>query len=438
MKKHLVLALSLVAGCLSFAQAKGKAVSDTTASLSLGQAIHNVLKNQPGLDEIQANIKAVEADIHEIHDTGYYPKVAANANYTRLDPVSSFNFGGTPMDIMPHNNYNFNVSIDQTIYDFGRTQANINLARSRMLSTQDRTKEVKWTLSYYTAQIYYGILFLQHSINVENEQITTLQHDLELVKKRQEGGTATSYDLLTTKVQIATEQNRKVDLQNQRDKQIIVLRKLMGWYQSRPVALQGTLALPDTTAMLRQPTVNLNNRPDYLLLEDQKNVYQKQYQLARTIELPSLNAGVTGGWKNGYIANLKKLYKNWSFGINLRVPIFSGYASRYQQQVAKAHMEAVSDQQRDLQRTIQSQVATADSDYEAARKKLKTAKLQIQQAQEQIKLARLRYENGVITSQDLLDSETKLAQARLLRLSYIYKMILSRYDLDKAIGKQIW
>ena len=437
MNKHLVLVFSLL-GCLAFTQAKGQAMSDSSASLSLDQAIHAVLKNQPSLDEIQANIKAIQAGIHQIHDAGYYPKVAANANYERLDPVSSFNIGGTPQNIMPHNNYNFNVSVDQTIYDFGRTQADINLARSRMLSTQDRTKEVKWTLSYFTAQIYYGILFLQHSIEVENEQITTLQHDLDLVKKRQEGGTATNYDLLTTKVQIATEQNRKVDLQNQRDKQVIALRKLMGWDQSHQVVLKGQLALPDTLAMLKQPIVNLNNRPDYQLLVDQKNVYEKQYLLARTIELPSLRAGVTGGWKNGYIADLNKLYKNWSFGLNLRVPLFSGYKSRYQQQEAKAHMEAVDDQQRNLQRTIQSQIAMAKSDYKAANKKFNTAKLQIQQAQEQIKLARLRYENGVITSQDLLDSETKLAQARLQRLSYIYKMILSRYDLDKALGKPIW
>lgn len=407
-------------------------------SLSLDQAIHNVLQNQPDLDEIQANVKAAQTNIHQVHDTGYYPEISANAYYNRIDPVSAFDIGGNMQDLAPHNNYNFNVTIDQTIYDFGRTQANIELARSHLLSVQDQTQEVKWTLSYYTAQIFYGILFLQHSIKVEDEQIATLQHDLGLVQKRQKGGVATDYDLLTTKVQIATERNRKVDLQNQRHKQIIILRKLMGWEQARPVALQGSLALPDSGGIPGYSSIDLSRRPDYQLLQDKKNVFQKQYQLARTIELPTLDAEVIGGWKNGYIKNLNKLYKNWSLGIGLRVPLFSGYKSRYQQQEAKANIASIDARERKLQRTVRAQIAQARSDYEASEKKLKTANLQIRQAQQQIKLARIRYQNGVITSQDLLDSETKLAQARLQRLSYIYKMILSRYDLKKALGKHIW
>lgn len=435
MNKHLVLVLSLL-GCFIFAQAKGQAMS--ADSLSLTRAIHNVLQNQPSLDQIKAEVDAAEARVKEAN-VSYYPQVAANLDYNRIDPVPSFTFaGGNSFDIAPHNNYNFNVSVSQAIYDFGRTKSNIQLAQSQMLTTSDRSKLVKWTLSYYTAHVFNSVLFLQHSIEVENEQITTLQHDLDLVKKRQEGGTATNYDLLTTKVQIATEQNRKVDLRNERDQQIITLRKLMGWDQTRPVVLKGDLVLKDSSAQSVMPMVNLQKRPDYQLLQDKKNIYQRQYDLAQTIEKPSLNAMVTAGFKDGYPKSLNQLYGNWALGLDLRVPIFSGYRSRYQQEEAKANMRSVTAQEDDLKRTVQSQVASASSDYESAKQKLSTANLQIQQAQEQIKLARLRYKNGVITSQDLLDSETKLAQARLQRLSYIYKMILSRYDLDKAIGKQIW
>ena len=319
MNKHLVLILSLL-GCLIVTKVNAQAVS--TDSLSLDQAIHKVLQNQPSLDQIKAEVDAAQAQVQEAH-VGYYPQVAANVDYSRIDPVPSFTFAnGGSVDIAPHNNYNFNVSATQEIYDFGRTKSNIELAQSKMLTTKDRSLVVKWTLSYYTAHIFNSILFLEHSIEVEDEQISTLQHDLDLVKKRQESGAATDYDLLTTKVQIATEQNRKTDLENERDQQIISLRKLMGWDQSRPVAIKGDLVLQDSTLTPGLPPVNLKKRPDYQLLQDKKDIYQQQYQLSRTIEKPTLNAFASAGFKDGYPKDLNRLYGNWVLGVNLKVPIY--------------------------------------------------------------------------------------------------------------------
>ncbi|HKJ46231.1 MAG TPA: TolC family protein [Balneolales bacterium] len=412
--------------------------SATPDSLTLQEAIHNVLENQPGLNEIQDQVKAAQARVRQAH-VNNYPKAAANVDYSHINPVPSVSFAnGGSFTIAPYNNYNFNVAVNQTLYDFGRTNADIALAKSQVLTAKDQANVVKWTLSYYTVQVFYGILFLHHGIKVENEQISTLQQDLELVKKRQESGAATNYDLLTTKVQIATEKNRKVDLENTQEKQLITLRKLMGWDQSRPVTVKGSLAADTTNGIWETSNLDMNMRPDYQILKDKENIYKKQYDLARTVELPSLNAEGMAGFKDGYPSDLNKLFGNILLGVNLRVPIFSGYISRYKQQEAKAQIQLVKDKKQKLARNVKSEVAQAQSDFEAARKKLKTANLQIEQANEQIKLARIRYENGVITNQDLLDSETKLAQARLQRLNYIYQMKLSRYNLQKALGEKIW
>jgi outer membrane protein len=407
-------------------------------SLTLQDAIHNVLENQPSLNEVQDQVNAAEARVRQAHINNY-PKAAANVNYSHINPVPSVKFAnGGSFTIAPYNNYNFNVAVNQTLYDFGRTNADIVLAKSQVLTAKDQSNVVKWTLSYYTVQVFYGILFLRHSIKVEDEQISTLQQDLQLVKKRKESGAATNYDLLTTKVQIATEKNRKVDLENTQDKQIIALRKLMGWDQTRPVTVKGRLVADTTKGIRGVSNLDMNMRPDYQILKDRENIYQKQYDLARTIELPSLNAEGMAGFKDGYPSDLNKLFGNVLVGVNLRVPLFSGYISRFKQQEAKAQIQAVKDQKQNLARNVKSEVARAQSDFEAARKKLKTANLQIEQANEQIELARVRYQNGVITNQDLLDSETKLAQARLQRLNYIYQMKLSRYNLQKALGENIW
>jgi outer membrane protein TolC len=64
--------------------------------------------------------------------------------------------------------------------------------------------------------------------------------------------------------------------------------------------------------------------------------------------------------------------------------------------------------------------------------------LQIEQAEKGLKLARVRYKNGAITSNDLLAAETALTQARFQKVKTIYNVLLSQYDLKKAMGVKIW
>jgi outer membrane protein TolC len=69
---------------------------------------------------------------------------------------------------------------------------------------------------------------------------------------------------------------------------------------------------------------------------------------------------------------------------------------------------------------------------------LETADLQIEQAKEQLRLAKIRYRNGVITNTDLLAAETALTRARFQKVTTTYNILLSQYDLKKAVGEKIW
>ena len=52
--------------------------------------------------------------------------------------------------------------------------------------------------------------------------------------------------------------------------------------------------------------------------------------------------------------------------------------------------------------------------------------------------AEVQYQDGVITNLDLIDTETTLAEAKLLYLQVIYKNVINKYALDKVVGSIVW
>jgi outer membrane protein TolC len=79
-------------------------------------------------------------------------------------------------------------------------------------------------------------------------------------------------------------------------------------------------------------------------------------------------------------------------------------------------------------------VEHAYSDLHAASAKVSISQLQVQQSTEAVAIARTRYETGSITNLDLLDAETAQSAARLGNLQAQYRLVLSKYDVERAIG----
>jgi outer membrane protein TolC len=66
--------------------------------------------------------------------------------------------------------------------------------------------------------------------------------------------------------------------------------------------------------------------------------------------------------------------------------------------------------------------------------KVQISEVQLQQAHEAVSIARTRYETGSVTNLDLLDAETAESSARLMNLQALYRFVISKYELSRAVG----
>lgn len=404
-------------------------------SLTLVQALRRAIETHPGIREAVELIGASQARVDQSR-SGIYPTADADLGYVRLAPVAEIAFPGLgDFKLFPENNLDEHVSVRQTLFDFGKTSAAIDLNIGKTESAGMGVELVKTAVAYQTILSFYSILFLRQSIEVQNQQIDVLNQHLDIARKKVQAGTATDFDVLTTQVRIAAAQTRKADLVNDARKQEASFRRLLSLPPDARVLLRGEFTLTPVSlnedslaAIARQSRVELR------LSHQAEQVAEMQERVASLRDMPSLSFDASYGLKNGYIPNLDALRGNWALGVEAKIPIFDGFKTRSEEQEASANRKAAQAHTDDIERQVIVEVQQAVSDVRTNVEKLETSSLQVEEARQALTIAGVRYESGVITNLDLIDAQTALAQAELSHLDALHQYVVSRFALDKALG----
>jgi outer membrane protein len=430
--------LSLFIIIFLFLTVVGRSQQSAKDSLSLQDAINLTLQNQPLIEQALEQVNAADAKIKQ-QDSYYYPKINGYLSYARIGPTPSIDFGGNNFELAPANNYNAHITAYQLVYDFGQRDAEVDLYKSYKISSLDKLILIKNNLTYQTVQLFYAILFLRKSVDVKDEQINNLNRHLEVTTKKYESGSATDFDILTTKVRIADAENQKIEIVNELNKYEIKLRTVLNLPSDYQLNLTGKFTVDslntDSATLLNTA---FQNRPEMKLARDAEQSSIVSKQVASFTNIPTLSVLADYGLTNGYQPNIDVLRGNWVFGINATIPIFYGNLKDAKVEEAEANIKSSSANIQSVERDVKVDVEQAFQDLKANKLKIGTTEVQVEQAVEAVSRAELQYQYGVITNLDIIDSETSLAQARLLYLQSQYKYIISNYQLKKAIGETLF
>jgi outer membrane protein TolC len=122
-------------------------------------------------------------------------------------------------------------------------------------------------------------------------------------------------------------------------------------------------------------------------------------------------------------------------GLHLEAPLYAGGRHRGALRSAEADIEAALADAQTILDAISLQVNVAYRGVVAARERIDLARTAVVQAEENLRLVRVRYRNGNATPTDIVDSEAALtrSQQRFYSASYTYLAALAR--IDYTIGE---
>ena len=409
-------------------------ISTAQDSLTVEQAVRRVLQIHPAIEQALANTRAAEARVSQAASVNL-PDVSTEALYTHIGPVPAFFFGGQNLVLAPEDNYDAHIVGRYTVYDFGKTNATIELNRSKVQNSRDMVELTKSNLELQTIRTFYTVVLLRKSLLVQDEQIVALNEHLAVTQKRVAAGSATNFDVLTTQVRVAASQNQRVEILNSLQKQESIVRQLLGLHADMPLLIRGSFEQASIVMNIDSLLQNaFQQRLELKLAKDAEQSAQLTKELSSLGNMPSLSISVAYGLKNGYEPNIYVARGNWMWGVQARVPLFDGGRVSHQEDEAQASVQAEQAHRRDIEQQVRSDVEQVVADVRAALSKVQISQVQLQQAQDAVAIARTRYETGSITNLDLLDAETAESTAKLTSLQTLYRFILSKYELERATG----
>ena len=410
-----------------------------TDSLTLKDIIKIVVTTHPTIKVAEEAINNADARIG-LAKTGYYPDADITASFANLGPVTKLtipSFG--TFQLYPENNYSAALNYRQVIYDFGRTRQNIELENESKAIGEQALEQVKQRLSLFTVNNYYTLLFLQAAIKIKDEQVAALNEHLSQVEKMMATGSATEYQVLTTKVKISTIESQKVDLIATLTAQKASLNSLTGNdYSNNPVVkneLSADVPLIPSDSLLAYA---FHNRDEVILNQKKTSLAELRYGIAKLQNKPMLSFQASGGAKNGYIPDLNKFTPDYVLGLGFRIPIFDGMKSKYAISQAQSAITSLSYESEYTKRNISNELYEAESYMIAAEKKINQFELQLSQAYKANSLAETSFKSGIITNLDLLDSNTIVSESRLMLLKAKIDYAASVYKLKAALGERIY
>jgi outer membrane protein len=348
--------------------------------------------------------------------------------------------GTREVRVQPNNLYDGHLRVRQTLYDFGKTEARIDQAEAGRTAARRQVDVERSELAFQVVQAFYTTHLAEARVDVQRDQIDQLERTLAVVRNQKKAGTATEFEIQSTRTRLSAARSQLTEFRSQRQRQEAELRRLLGSAPGTTLALRGTiepiLSVADTAridadslarqALLRHPSVRV--------AQAQVEAARRQVSVAGHSDAPILSLDAQGGVKNGYPGDLNEPRLNESIGLSLNVPLFDGFATEREEEEAQAQVQAAEARLTDVRRQVSTQVEQAASDLRARLDRLASTQQRVEQARTAAQLAHTRYEAGTITNLELLEADAALQEARLERTEVRYQVVLGRYALQRAVG----
>jgi outer membrane protein TolC len=413
----------------------------TTAgdSLSLNDFIRKVVTTYPTVKEAEEALQAADAKIG-LAKTDYYPEIAIAANYTRVGPVSAFSFPGFgDMQLSPYDNIDADIILKQRIYDFGKTSDETAYENENKNLAKISIEQVKQKLSLTAINNFFLSVYLQEAIAIKDEQLKTLQEHLNFIEKKEQTGSATQYEILTTKVKISGVESQKLDLEASQKTQSSLLNTLLSEPGNTRHQLKKetsfTVKNVNSDSLL---SVAWENRDEMKIAREKEKLAGLHYDVVSNQNNPIIGLTATAGGRNGYEPDIFKLQTNFSAGIGITIPIFDGMRNRNNLLLAGSAIKSSTFQTETARKTILTEVVENEANLSAAKKKVEQFQIQLAQAQKALSLAEVSFKTGAITNLDLLDATTSLSESKLYLLKAGIDYQINLYKLKAAVGERLY
>ncbi len=342
-----------------------------------------------------------------------------------------------PNDTYHHRLFSNTATITYPIYSGNALKEGRVYARYGLNSADMALENSLQTIRLTATNYYYNVLRCRNQIEVDEENVRTLQEYLRNVNAQFKAGTVAKADVLATEVRLANARQSLVTAQNDYDVAVATLSSYLLLPADTIIRAQDQLTYQPYDLSLQNCTAfALENRPDVAAADYGIKQAESNVRSAKAGHRPTVNAVATKGL-NGKSPFSDSYSDSWTAGISANWNIFDNGVTNAQINSAKAALAAAEEDAAEVREQVQLEVQSAYLTLHAAEKNIATTQVAIASAEEDFKIAQLRYAAGVGTNLDVMDASDKLTQAKNNYYTALYTYNTAKAELNKAMGMPV-
>jgi multidrug efflux system outer membrane protein len=329
-----------------------------------------------------------------------------------------------------------NLSLFWELDFWGKFRRATEAARATLLATEWGQKAVISSLVSNVASAYFQLLELDSEMNISRRTLDSRKESLRLVEVRAKGGATSLLDVRQSEQLVYTAAEAIPDLERRIEQQENLISILLG-RNPAPVTRGKPLIenpiLPVVPAGLASSL--LERRPDIQSSEQQLVAANARIGVAKAAYFPQITLTATGGYQSSALTNLFTDPAGfWSVGGQLLQPIFTAGKIRSNVRLTEAQQqEAVFVYLQSIQQAFR-EVSDSLIAYRKNQEFRAQQELLTNAAQDATRLADMRYQGGVTSYLEVLDSDTRYFDAQLGLAQAQLNERLALVQLYNALG----
>jgi multidrug efflux system outer membrane protein len=406
---------------------------------SLEATIDEALVNNADLLIAAARVDEARALLGEARSF-FFPRVDATASAARQrnSERTAISPPGVPREF---STYRGALEVSYELDLFGRLSSSAAAARAELEASEASREAVRLALAAQAAKSYFALRSLDEQVALTRRTVALREEALGLQRKRLQGGVISQFELRQLEAETAVVRAQLPPLERDREREEVALSVLLGRtpkqvFESQvrtKEAFDETPGAPAVPSGL--PSELLLRRPDLVEAERRLAAANARIGAARAEMFPSIALTGTLGSESSALSDLfSGPSLIWRVAAAVTQPIFAGGRLRARTEAAEARERAALAQYQQAIRSAFGEVRTALIAQSRARESYDAESARAAALTETLRLARLRYENGVASQLDVIDAERGLLAARIARIEALRAHRAAVADLFRALG----
>jgi outer membrane protein len=307
-----------------------------------------------------------------------------------------------------HHNFMFGPGFIQPIYLGGKIRSIYKIAQASESIAESQTKLTEEEVLFNTEEAYWRVITIQEKEKLAIEYLKMLKKLVEDLENIHEEGIITYNDVLKAKVKYNEIELQYIKANNGLALSKMALCQIIGLPLYSYIKLDSEISnlpiLPDKPNNLSE---TISSREEIRILEQTENIALANQKISQSRFLPNIafSANYLFTNPNPYNGFEKEFGSDWSFGFTINIPIFNWGDRIHTMRASKSIMEYAHLQRQQAEQMIQLEIMQSWLLFKEALKKVDLCEKSLIQAEENLRLSRDSFNEGMIPLSDLLEAQ---------------------------------